>query len=262
VDEHPTSEEVNAFQEGVRQSLVDRGYLDVDALLELLDLTMAEFEVVAQQEGFPGPQIRDPYGLLWAPTDIAKWRGVETKLLCSFCGKSQGAVRKLIAGPGVGICNECIDLCSEIIEEEDRPAWHWRNIPAIARKVRLATRKARRTSLRAPEDDDEDAVVTGPPEKEEALDRLWHAYKAKGHDGAREQLILHYAPLVRHAAEALGPIQRTDLISYGLFGLIDSITKFEPGSGDSFATFAHPRILEAILDELQANAESDTPSSD
>ncbi len=40
------------------------------------------------------------------------------QLLCSFCGKTQRQVRKLIAGPGVYICDECIDLCNEIIEEE------------------------------------------------------------------------------------------------------------------------------------------------
>ena len=39
-------------------------------------------------------------------------------LKCSFCGKSQKQVRKLIAGPGVYICDECIELCNEIIEEE------------------------------------------------------------------------------------------------------------------------------------------------
>jgi ATP-dependent Clp protease ATP-binding subunit ClpX len=40
------------------------------------------------------------------------------QLLCSFCGKTQRQVRKLIAGPGVYICDECIDLCNEIIDEE------------------------------------------------------------------------------------------------------------------------------------------------
>ena len=39
-------------------------------------------------------------------------------LKCSFCGKSQNQVRKLIAGPGVYVCDECIDLCNEIIDEE------------------------------------------------------------------------------------------------------------------------------------------------
>ena len=37
---------------------------------------------------------------------------------CSFCGKSQDQVRKLVAGPGVYICDECIELCMEIVEEE------------------------------------------------------------------------------------------------------------------------------------------------
>ena len=40
------------------------------------------------------------------------------KLNCSFCGKSQDEVKKLIAGPSVYICNECVDLCNDIIEEE------------------------------------------------------------------------------------------------------------------------------------------------
>ena len=43
------------------------------------------------------------------------------QLLCSFCGKSQRQVKKLIAGPGVYICDECIDLCNEIIDEELTP---------------------------------------------------------------------------------------------------------------------------------------------
>ncbi|MGF7307649.1 ClpX C4-type zinc finger protein, partial [Enterococcus faecium] len=37
---------------------------------------------------------------------------------CSFCGKTQEEVKKIVAGPGVYICNECIDLCKEIIDEE------------------------------------------------------------------------------------------------------------------------------------------------
>lgn len=42
----------------------------------------------------------------------------ETKLKCSFCGKGQEQVKKLIAGPGVYICDECVDLCNEILDEE------------------------------------------------------------------------------------------------------------------------------------------------
>ena len=52
-------------------------------------------------------------------------------LKCSFCGKSQKQVKKLIAGPGVYICDECIDLCNEIIEEElAEPAeLQWDSLP-------------------------------------------------------------------------------------------------------------------------------------
>ncbi len=49
---------------------------------------------------------------------MAKFGETGELLKCSFCGKSQKQVRKLIAGPGVYICDECIDLCNEIIEEE------------------------------------------------------------------------------------------------------------------------------------------------
>ena len=49
---------------------------------------------------------------------MAKFGDTGELLKCSFCGKSQKQVKKLIAGPGVYICDECIDLCNEIIEED------------------------------------------------------------------------------------------------------------------------------------------------
>ena len=42
----------------------------------------------------------------------------DKQLRCSFCGKSQNEVKRLIAGPNVYICNECVELCQDIIEEE------------------------------------------------------------------------------------------------------------------------------------------------
>ncbi len=55
----------------------------------------------------------------------------QEQLLCSFCGKSQRQVKKLIAGPGVYICDECIDLCNEIIDEEltDKVSLDLDNLP-------------------------------------------------------------------------------------------------------------------------------------
>jgi len=49
---------------------------------------------------------------------MAKHDDRSGNLVCSFCGKSQDEVRKLIAGPTVYICDECIDLCNDIIAEE------------------------------------------------------------------------------------------------------------------------------------------------
>ena len=49
---------------------------------------------------------------------MAKFGDSGELLKCSFCGKSQKQVKRLIAGPGVYICDECIELCNEIIEEE------------------------------------------------------------------------------------------------------------------------------------------------
>src|SRR6187431_3469262 len=51
-------------------------------------------------------------------TTSSSSKGPKVPYRCSFCGKSQEQVRKLIAGQGVYICDECINLCQEIIEEE------------------------------------------------------------------------------------------------------------------------------------------------
>src|ERR1043166_1260992 len=62
---------------------------------------------------------------------MARPTDANEQLLCSFCGKSQRQVKKLIAGPGVYICDECIDLCNEIIDEEltAPPAFELENLP-------------------------------------------------------------------------------------------------------------------------------------
>ena len=62
---------------------------------------------------------------------MAKFGDTGELLKCSFCGKSQKQVKKLIAGPGVYICDECIDLCNEIIEEEltDTSELTFENLP-------------------------------------------------------------------------------------------------------------------------------------
>ncbi|MBV9217214.1 MAG: AAA family ATPase, partial [Acidobacteria bacterium] len=51
---------------------------------------------------------------------MPQFKHPEELLTCSFCGKSQNDVRKLIAGPGVYVCNECIDICNEIINDDEQ----------------------------------------------------------------------------------------------------------------------------------------------
>jgi hypothetical protein len=63
---------------------------------------------------------------------------IDEKLICSFCGKDQSEVKKVIAGPAVYICDECVELCNEILSEE-RKKWVCKN-----RVVRM--RKRPRTS--------------------------------------------------------------------------------------------------------------------
>lgn len=89
------------------------------------------------------------------------------------------------------------------------------------------------------------------------IDALWVSFKADGDVSVRERLILHYSPLVKYVAGRVGAglprsVDQNDLASYGLFGLIDAIDKFEPERGFKFETYAINRIKGAILDELRA----------
>src|ERR1043165_6082879 len=86
---------------------------------------------------------------------------------------------------------------------------------------------------------------------------LWQDYKDLGTEEARERLILHYSPLVRFVAGRVAGglpqnIEQSDLVSYGVFGLIDAIDKFDPGRGFKFETYAISRIKGAIIDELRS----------
>lgn len=86
---------------------------------------------------------------------------------------------------------------------------------------------------------------------------LWATFKKAASPAAREGLIIHYAPLVKFVAGRVGvglprSVEQSDLISYGMFGLIDAIDKFEPERNIKFETYAVNRIKGAILDELRA----------
>jgi RNA polymerase sigma factor for flagellar operon FliA len=86
---------------------------------------------------------------------------------------------------------------------------------------------------------------------------LWQEYKEGNTRDARERLILHYSPLVKFVAGRVAAglpqnIDQSDLVSYGIFGLIDAIDKFDPGRGFKFETYAISRIKGAIIDELRS----------
>jgi RNA polymerase sigma factor for flagellar operon FliA len=100
-------------------------------------------------------------------------------------------------------------------------------------------------------------TVTIPPAVDDELGMRWDAFKRTGDRDAREKLILHYAPLVKYVASRVATglpssVDQHDLVSYGMFGLIDAMEKFEPGRGNKFETYAIPRIKGAIIDELRA----------
>jgi RNA polymerase sigma factor for flagellar operon FliA len=96
-----------------------------------------------------------------------------------------------------------------------------------------------------------------PDDANSAITQLWSDYKADGAPDARERLIIHYAPLVKFVAGRVAAglpqsIEQSDLVSYGIFGLIDAIDKFDPGRGFKFETYAISRIKGAIIDELRS----------
>jgi RNA polymerase sigma factor for flagellar operon FliA len=86
---------------------------------------------------------------------------------------------------------------------------------------------------------------------------LWHRWTRDRSTADRERLILHYAPLVKYVAGRLSvgvtaAVDLGDLISYGIFGLIDAIERFDPQRGAPFEGYAMGRIKGAIIDELRA----------
>ncbi|MDH4169338.1 MAG: sigma-70 family RNA polymerase sigma factor, partial [Acidimicrobiia bacterium] len=94
-------------------------------------------------------------------------------------------------------------------------------------------------------------------ESADDVEQLWAAYKDQEARQARDQLILHYSPLVKFVAGRVAVglpqnVEHSDLVSYGIFGLIDAIDKFDLERGYKFETYAIARIKGAILDELRS----------
>ena len=108
---------------------------------------------------------------------------------------------------------------------------------------------------------DADEPVTFAPRRADAaqVERWWQALAEDGPErqAARDALITHFAPLVTQVATRMigrlpDTVELADLVSYGTFGLIDAVEKFEPARGYKFETYAGQRVRGAIIDELRA----------
>ncbi|MCB0986475.1 MAG: RNA polymerase sigma factor WhiG [Microthrixaceae bacterium] len=91
----------------------------------------------------------------------------------------------------------------------------------------------------------------------EAITELWSSYRTDPTRDLRDRLILHYSPLVKYVAGRVAAglphnVEQADLVSYGIFGLIDAIEKFDIERGFKFETYAISRIKGAILDGLRS----------
>ncbi|MGI9657546.1 MAG: sigma-70 family RNA polymerase sigma factor, partial [Gaiellaceae bacterium] len=95
------------------------------------------------------------------------------------------------------------------------------------------------------------------PQKTEDTAYLWREFKRTGDQALRDRLILTYAPLVKYVAGRLGSglpnhVEESDLVSYGLLGLISAIERYEPSRDVKFETYAVTRIRGSIIDELRS----------
>jgi RNA polymerase sigma factor FliA len=85
----------------------------------------------------------------------------------------------------------------------------------------------------------------------------WRRYKEGGDERARERLVVAYSPLVKYVAGRMSSglpahVEESDLISYGLIGMISAIERFDLSREIKFETYAIPRIRGAIIDELRS----------
>lgn len=89
------------------------------------------------------------------------------------------------------------------------------------------------------------------------IDDVWGHYQATRCPEIRNQLVLRYSPLVKYVAGRVrsglpASVESADLVSEGIFGLMDAIEKFDPSRGWAFQTYAVPRIRGAIIDSIRA----------
>lgn len=93
--------------------------------------------------------------------------------------------------------------------------------------------------------------------KTEDTQSLWREYRRSRDQGVRDRLVLTYAPLVKYVAGRVGSglpahVEESDLVQYGLLGLMAAIERYDPDRDVKFETYAMARIKGSIIDELRA----------
>ncbi len=100
-------------------------------------------------------------------------------------------------------------------------------------------------------------MTVNQDQERDSIEQLWAEFKGSGNHDTRDRLIVHYSPLVKYVAGRVSAglphsIEQADLVSYGIFGLIDAIEKFDTSRNIKFETYAITRIKGSIIDELRS----------
>ncbi len=168
----------------------------------------------------------------------------------------EGAPPRLIGGDEVSA--KRID---RVVEEEDGQAPQQATTSRTAEASVATAKKASRSTASAKANEVESGQSAAKSAERAAADEvmagLWRRYKETGDAELRERLILHYSPLVKYVAGRVGiglppNVEHADLVSYGIFGLIDAIDKYDLDRAIKFETYAIARIRGAIIDELRS----------
>lgn len=123
--------------------------------------------------------------------------------------------------------------------------------------AQTASGEARSVVDAGPSEDELELEEEPPSSTLGPVDELWADYRSTGSQKARDELIIHYAPLVKYVAARVAVglpsnVDQEDLASSGILGLMEAVTKFEPERGFKFESYAAARIRGAIIDDLRS----------
>jgi hypothetical protein len=175
---------------------------------------------------------------------VTDWQPISVeRIACSFCGQTRNKVGELFSGDDAWICAGCVRRLSERIEGLARWRAGIRSGEAAQLKV-LETEHASETRT---------VRVSVPRSVEGRLTELWDTFRRRGNLEARTELMRYYAPLVGHVVDHV-TIDQFGLLGTGTSGLATAIETYQPGSGESFESYAVRRIKWAVLEELEGLA--------